>query len=197
MTGDQPRPVAGNGNEISLAGLVNALLFAAPEPLTVERLSMATGAGADAVRAAVAEVRRYYQRPDAPGGIFLQEVAGGLQLVTVASAAEAVAAIGRGRPQPLSPAALETLAILAYEQPSTRAEIEAVRGVKVDGVIHTLLERGLIREVGRKQVPGRPILYGTTDEFLRFFGLRSLEDLPQPIVDSAETDSSDELPVSN
>ena len=195
MIGDQPRPAA--GNEMPLAGLIHALLFAAPEPLTIQRLSAVTGAGADAVRAAVAEVRRYYQRPDAPGGVFLQEVAGGLQLVTVGSAADAVAAIGRGRPQPLSPAALETLAILAYEQPSTRAEIEAVRGVKVDGVISTLLERGLIREVGRKQVPGRPILYATAEEFLRFFGLRSLEDLPEPAVDSDETGSSDELPVSD
>jgi len=78
----------------------------------------------------------------------------------------------------LSPAAIETLAIIAYKQPITRAEIEALRGVRVDSAITTLLERGLIREAGRKDAPGRPILYGTTQKFLQYFGLNDLRELP-------------------
>jgi segregation and condensation protein B len=114
-------------------------------------------------------------------------------LTTAPEYAEKVSAVGRSRPQPLSPAALETLAVVAYRQPVTRAEIEAVRGVKVEGVVATLLERGLIREAGRKRAPGRPALYATTEEFLRFFGLNSLSDLPEP--DSGPDEDLEPLPV--
>jgi len=175
--------------------LIHALLFASPEPLGVDRLATLSGATRDEVRAALRQIGAYYASGEAPGGVMLQEIARGWQLTTAPQAAQAVIALGRGRPQPLSPAALETLAIIAYRQPATRADVEAIRGVKIDGVLATLLDRDLVREVGRKQAPGRPVLYGITDEFLRFFGLRSLDDLPQPAPEDTTDGREAELPV--
>lgn len=111
-------------------------------------------------------------------GVRIREVAGGWRFETDPEVAEYVRAYLRPRPRRLSPAALETLAVVAYRQPVTRAEIEAARGVDSSGPLRFLLEKGFIRVVGRKEVPGRPLLYGTTDYFLEFFGLRSLEELP-------------------
>jgi segregation and condensation protein B len=111
-------------------------------------------------------------------GIRLVEVAGGYQLRTAKVNADWVKKFLGGRPARMGRATLETLAIIAYRQPITRAEIEAIRGVDVDGVINTLLERNLIRAVARKDVPGRPFLYGTTPEFLQLFKLKDLNDLP-------------------
>jgi segregation and condensation protein B len=107
-------------------------------------------------------------------------VAGAWQFVTRPEFAPWIRVLvgGKVRPPRLSLAALETLAIIAYRQPVTRAEIEEIRGVNVDGVMQTLLQRGLIQEVGRAETLGRPVTYGTTDQFLEYFGLRSLEDLP-------------------
>lgn len=160
-----------------LAAAVHALLMASPAPLSQSRLMALTGADREAVAAALATIRSFYA--GGPGGAGLQEIAGGWQLTTDPAFGELVAALGRGRQQPLSPAALEALAVIAYRQPVTRAEIEQVRGVGSDGVVITLMERGLVREVGRKTAPGRPLLYGTTDEFLRFIGIRTLADLPE------------------
>jgi segregation and condensation protein B len=111
-------------------------------------------------------------------GIRLVEVAGGYQLRTAKANAEWVKKFLGGRPARMGRATLETLAIIAYRQPITKAEIEAIRGVDVDGVITTLLERNLIRAVARKDVPGRPFLYGTTAEFLQLFNLKDLSHLP-------------------
>ena len=111
-------------------------------------------------------------------GIRLVEVAGGYQLRTAKGNAEWVKRFLGGRPARMGRATLETLAIIAYRQPITKAEIEAIRGVDVDGVITTLLERNLIRAVARKDVPGRPFLYGTTPEFLQLFNLKDLSHLP-------------------
>lgn len=111
-------------------------------------------------------------------GIRLVEVAGGYQLRTAKANAEWVKKFLGGRPARMGRATLETLAIIAYRQPITKAEIEAIRGVDVDGVITTLLERNLIRAVARKDVPGRPFLYGTTQEFLQLFNLKDLSHLP-------------------
>ncbi len=163
----------------TLAGAVQALLFASSSPLSLDRLCSLTGAGPAEVRRALAEVAAHLEGAGAPGGVTLQQLAGGWQLTTAPPYGEDVAALVRARAQPLSPAALETLAVVAYEQPVTRAGIEAVRGVKVDGVLGTLLDRDLIREAGRKNAPGRPVLYATTPEFLRVFGLSSLDDLPK------------------
>jgi segregation and condensation protein B len=111
-------------------------------------------------------------------GIRLVEVAGGYQLRTAKANADWVKKYLGGRPARMSKATLETLAIIAYRQPITRAEVEAIRGVDVDGVVTTLLERNLIRAVARKDVPGRPFLYGTTPEFLQLFNLKDLSQLP-------------------
>jgi segregation and condensation protein B len=108
----------------------------------------------------------------------VQEVAGGFRLATRSEAHPWIQRLQQVRPARLSRAALETLAIIAYKQPITRAEIEAIRGVAVDGVIRTLLERELIRLLGRKAEAGRPILYGTSAEFLEHFGFRDLGELP-------------------
>src|SRR5207247_8151452 len=111
-------------------------------------------------------------------GVRLVEVAGGFQLRTAKVNADLVKKFLGGRPARMSRPTLETLAIIAYRQPITKAEIEAIRGVDVDGVISTLLERGLIRAVARKDVPGRPFLYGTTPEFLQFFYVKNLNPFP-------------------
>jgi segregation and condensation protein B len=112
-------------------------------------------------------------------GLQLVQVAGGYQLCTRAEYAEIVARYLQPQPSKLSRAALETVAIIAYRQPITLPEIEAIRGVQSEGVVRTLLQRGLIQEVGRKPTAGRPVLYGTTPQFLHYFGLNSLEELPE------------------
>lgn len=148
------------------------------EPQSTERLARLTGMPAAAVRAAVAEVRRRFEDPD--HGVQVLEVAGGFTLVPKAELwpwlRRHYGRLSRGS---LSRAALETLAIVAYSQPITRSEIESVRGVSADGMLRLLGERDLIREVGRKDAPGRPIQYGTSGEFLRIFGIASIADLPK------------------
>ncbi|OAQ21565.1 SMC-Scp complex subunit ScpB [Thermosulfurimonas dismutans] len=111
-------------------------------------------------------------------GIRIREVAGGFRMETVPEVSEYVRAYLKPKPQRLSRAALETLAVIAYYQPITRAEIERMRGVDASASLKILLERELIRVVGRKEVPGRPLLYGTTEKFLEVFGLKDLRDLP-------------------
>lgn len=156
--------------------LLESLLFVAAEPVTVADVARALALDADATEALLEELAREY----AGRGIRIQWHADSVQLV---SAPEAAAAIGRflGLQQTtprLSNAALETLAIVAYKQPLTRAGLEAIRGVDCSGAVRTLLQRGLIAEVGRLQTAGRPVVYGTTDEFLRQFGIDSLAHLP-------------------
>lgn len=160
-----------------LQAALEAVLFAAAEPLTAERVAEILGISADEALELLLELRRDY---DYGGrGIELVEVAGGYRLMTRPDFALFVQ---RLRPDEdaaaLSRPALETLAVIAYRQPVTRAEIEAVRGVKCEKAINTLLERGLIKEMGRRRGPGRPIIYGTTRAFLEHFGLRDLSELP-------------------
>jgi segregation and condensation protein B len=115
----------------------------------------------------------------APRGLILREVAGGFRIGTAPDLSGWVAKLkGVVRPPRLSPPALETMAVIAYRQPISRAEVEAVRGVDCSGTLDTLVERGIIRITGRSEAPGRPILYGTTSLFLEHFGLKDLEDLP-------------------
>jgi len=131
----------------------------------------------DEVAAVMRELVAEYEEQQR--GFRLVESAAGWKAVTTADAAPWVRQLfPENRPARLSPSALETLAIVAYRQPITRADIEVVRGVNVDGVMQTLLERGVIRITGRAEVPGRPLLYGTTEFFLEHFGLRSLDELP-------------------
>jgi segregation and condensation protein B len=159
----------------ALALLVESLLFVAGEPVTVAQLARALEAPPDAVEAALEELTaRYAER-----GVRVQRHGEHIQLV---SAPEAARAVGRflgvqasGR---LSSAALEVLAIIAYRQPLTRAQVDAIRGVDSSGTVRALLARDLIQEAGRLETVGRPILYATTPAFLQQFGLTSLADLP-------------------
>jgi segregation and condensation protein B len=159
---------------------IEALLFVASEALTIKQLAKLTGAGEIEVTTAVAEIEADY----ANRGVVVRKVAGGYRFATAPSARTVVEAYLLPPKTTLSPAALESLAIIAYNEhlegmPTTKAEIEGVRGVSADSVIATLLERGFIAETGRKDVVGRPILYRTTPQFLEAFGLLSLDDLPK------------------
>jgi segregation and condensation protein B len=157
--------------------IVESLLFVAEGPLTVQRLGeVLDEVDKTTIRAALEELKSDF---DAGGrGLRIVEVAGGYQLQTAKANAEWVKKFLGGRPARMSRPALETLAIIAYRQPITKAEIEGIRGVDVDGIVNTLLERNLIRAVARKDVPGRPFLYGTTPEFLQLFNLKDLSHLP-------------------
>ena len=163
--------------ELSRRAIVEALLFVAEDPLPLSRLQEALGDEDPA--ATDATIRELALALDEPGrGLMVQEVAGGFRLATRPEANPWVQRLQEVKPARLSRAALETLAIIAYKQPITKAEIEAIRGVAVDGVLRTLLERDLVRILGRKAEAGRPILYGTSNAFLEHFGLKDLGDLP-------------------
>jgi segregation and condensation protein B len=160
-----------------LKSAVESLLFVADGPQTIHRIAEALDqSDRDVLRQVLAELQSEYE--NGRRGIRLVEVAGGFQLRTAKANAEWVKKFLGGRPARMSKATLETLAIVAYRQPITKAEVESIRGVDVDGVMTTLLERNLIRAVGRKDVPGRPFLYGTTPEFLQLFNLKDLSHLP-------------------
>lgn len=159
---------------LSLRNRIEAILFVATEPVTIDQLCDATGATAKQIRAGLDELRASLR----DRGIALREVGGGYRLHSNPDYRDDVERYLMPPKTYMSPASLETLAIVAYLQPVTRAEVESIRGVNVDGVMGTLEERRLIREMGRKEAVGRPILYGTTTEFLESFGLRSLDELP-------------------
>lgn len=175
---------------LELPAALEALLFVSPEPASPAQL-------ATALEVSVAEVEQALQQLEADlqrRGLRLQRHAGRVQLTTAPEFAEAVERfLGLEATGRLSRAALETLAIIAYQQPVTRPYVDSVRGVNSDGVMKSLLARGLIQEVGRAEGPGRPILYGTTADFLRYFGLNSLSDLPPLRLDEAETNSHDAI----
>lgn len=159
-----------------LKPLVEALLFGADGPLRVDRLVEVL----EVERPAVVEVLRSLQAEydEQARGFFVQEVAGGYQLRTRPEFADYLRRLGRTRPFKFSRPALETLAIVAYRQPVTRAEIEYLRGVDSGSVLKTLLDKHLVRILGKKDVPGKPAIYGTTREFLELFGLADLAALP-------------------
>ena len=157
--------------------ILEALLFVAEEPLPLPKLQEILGDAAPAETGA--SLHELAVRLETDGrGVMVQDVAGGFRLATRPEVHPWVQRLQQVRPARLSRAALETLAIIAYRQPITRAEIEAIRGVAVDGVLRTLLERELVRMMGRKADAGRPMLYGTSQQFLEHFGLRELGDLP-------------------
>ena len=167
-----------------LKAIVEALVFASPDPLTPKALfKLLESEPKEDVVAAIEALKRDYERP---GGLQLVEVAGGYQIVTRPDLHEWVRRLFHERTtQKLTVQALETLAVIAYKQPITALEIGEVRGVNTSGVLNTLLERHLIKIVGRKQVVGRPFMYATTKEFLIRFGLNELDDLPK-VEDMAE-----------
>lgn len=160
-----------------IKSIIESLLFVADGPLTIQRLGeVLEGVEKENIRSTLDELQTELESNRR--GVRLVEVAGGYQLRTAKVNADWVKKFLGGRPARMGRATLETLAIIAYRQPITRAEIEAIRGVDVDGVINTLLDRSLIRAVARKDVPGRPFLYGTTPEFLQLFNLKDLTHLP-------------------
>ena len=159
--------------------IVESLLFVAEEPLTIERLTkIISGAQAGQIRQAIEELEAEYATRQ--GCFFLNQVAGGYQFRTRPEHMEWIKRLLQPKPLHLSKAALETLAIIAYKQPVIRSDIEYIRGVDCGGVLRVLLERKFIRVLGRRELPGRPLIYATTKHFLEIFGLKNLEDLPTP-----------------
>lgn len=175
---------------------LEAVLFSSPQPVSPDRLAQILSIQEKDVRGLLAELEAEYRDPRR--GFMLEWVAGGVRLCSKGEYASYVSELGREvRSGGLSQAALESLAIIAYRQPITRPQIEAIRGVRVGSAIASLIDRGLIEEKGRADGPGRPILYGTTDEFLIRFNLNSLDELP-PIkaADGDETpDGQARLPI--
>jgi segregation and condensation protein B len=167
-----------------LKAILEALIFASPEPLMPKQIfKLLETEPREDVQAALEELKRDYERAS---GLQLVEVAGGYQIVTRPELHEWVRRLFHERTtQKLTVQALETLAVIAYRQPVTALEITEIRGVNTSGVLNTLLERHLIKIVGRKQVVGRPFMYATTREFLIRFGLNDLTDLPK-VEDMAE-----------
>jgi segregation and condensation protein B len=161
-----------------LKAILETLLFVSHGPVTVDRLaSVLEGVPKAEVRQALQSLQEEFDQVGR--GLQVVEVAGGFQLVTRSDYGHWIKRLEKNKPAPkLSRSALESLAIIAYKQPIVRAEVEQIRGVEASGVIRTLLERKLIRMVGRKEMPGRPIMYGTTKHFLQHFGLRDLAELP-------------------
>jgi segregation and condensation protein B len=164
--------------EHELSAVIEALLFVSGEPIAPDKLAQVLeGTDTDRIREALDRLRQGY---DAAGrGLQIVEVAGGYQIATRSECAPWVKALEKIKSATrLSRSGLETLAIVAYKQPVTRGEIEVIRGVDSAGVLKTLLERRILKIVGRREGLGRPMLYGTTREFLHYFGLKDLSELP-------------------
>jgi len=166
-------------DESEIKSVVEALLFALEGPLTLDDFSRAIeNVDNRQIRKALEELKEEYNANRR--SYTIRRIAGGYQLVTLPQFAEYIRKLKDTTKQtPLSRAALETLAIVAYRQPATKGQVEEIRGVASDGVIRNLLEKKLIRIVGRKQVLGRPLMYGTTARFLDYFGLGSIKELPK------------------
>lgn len=162
-----------------IRGVIETLLFITDKPLVMAGIQeVLEGVDAQTIKAAVEELKSEYSSRHC--GLSIYEVAGGYQMSTAPEYAQYVKKYYKARhKEKLSGPALETLAIIAYKQPVTRLDIESIRGVNVDGVVASLLEKGLVRIAGRKEVIGRPFVYGTTRQFLEYFGLKSLQDLPK------------------
>jgi segregation and condensation protein B len=162
-----------------IKNIIESLLFVAEEPLTVERLAkIISESQTGQIRQALEELAAEYAARQ--GGFFLNEIAGGYQFRTRPEHIQWITRLLQPKPLQLSKAALETLAIIAYKQPVIRSDIEHIRGVDCGGVLRVLLERKFIRVLGRRELPGRPLIYATTKRFLEVFGLKNLEDLPTP-----------------
>ena len=162
-----------------IKNIIESLLFVAEEPLTVDKIKkILTPAQSEDIRTAIAAISADYDARH--GGFYLHEVAGGFQIRTRPEYTQWIKALIQPKPLRLSKAAMETLAIIAYKQPIIRSDIEHIRGVDCGGVLRVLLERKLIRVLGRKEIAGRPLIYATTKRFLEVFDLKDLKDLPTP-----------------
>lgn len=171
-----------------LSSKIEALLFVAGDDgLSVKQLEFLTEAEEKEIKEEISDMARRYEETKT-SGIMIKELAGVYQLVTKAEVADTIQRLVENPTvQSLSQASLEVLAIVAYKQPITRVEIEDLRGVKSEKALHTLAGKALIQEVGRAEGTGRAILYGTTSEFLNYFGLKNLDELPA-LPDEAEED---------
>ncbi len=164
--------------EPTVESVTEAVLFASDEPLSAERLADIVGTSVKQIRTYIKNLNDKYQANNNAFGI--EQIAGGYQMLTLSPYNHWLKKLLRVRSDSkLSPAALETLAIIAYKQPVIRADIEAIRGVAVGEIARSLMYKGLVKIVGRAEVLGRPMLYGTTKKFLEVFGLNSLKDLPK------------------
>lgn len=165
------------GPEIELKALVEAIIFASLEPISIVRIKkILRGEDKDKVKTVIKELQDEYSH--STRGVRIFEVAGGYHIRTAPELSKWVGKLFESKPHKLTQASIETLAIIAYKQPITRPEVEELRGVDCGGVVKTLLERNFIKILGRQDVPGRPLIYGTTKEFLEFFNLESLSSLP-------------------
>lgn len=165
--------------EDNVKSVIEALLFSSDKPLLLEQIkNTLDGLETDRIRGVLEELRAEYE--SFRRGIRIIEIAGGFQMVAASDFSPFLKKLYKERRvERLSKPALETLAIVAYKQPVTKLDIESLRSVGVDGVVKTLLEKNLIRVTGRKRAPGRPYVFGTTRNFLEYFGLKSLEELPK------------------
>ena len=165
--------------ENNLKSAVEALIFASEKPITLEQIKRVLGdLDSLSVSKIIEELKAEYISQNR--GLRIVEIAGGFQMITCSAFAPFLKKLFKSRnSDKLSKPALESLAIIAYKQPLTKAEIESLRNVNVDGVMKSLIDKSLIRICGRKKVPGRPFVFGTTREFLEHFGLKSLQDLPK------------------
>lgn len=183
-------------NKQQTIAAIEAVLFASGDPISIDRLSQTFEIKPEEVEKYVAELEKRYDEQGS--GFYVVRLENTYQLVTREEFAPYIkTAFDIKRRTPLSPAALEVLAVIAYNQPVTRAFIEQVRGVDCSGVVATLIEKGLIEERGRLELPGRPLLYGTTKTFLRSFSLNDLGDLPPLPKDNPEVnDIGEQLQIS-
>jgi segregation and condensation protein B len=187
MSDSQTTSTAVPNTELSLAAKIEAMLFVSAEPVPVAQLSQALDVTVSVVERGLKELDEIL----ATRGLRLQRNAGRVQLTTAPELAELIELfLGLEATTHLSRAALETLAIIAYQQPCTRPQVDSIRGVNSDGMMKSLLSKGLVQESGRTDGPGRPILYSTTPEFLQHFGLGSIIELP-PLATPAEISEAD------
>ena len=160
-----------------IKSIIESLIFASDAPISINKINeIIDGPDRKTLRDLITELMEEYQTMNR--GFSLKEVAGGYQFRTKPEHSEWVRQLKKGMPPKLSQAAMETLAIIAYKQPITRSEIEYVRGVDVGGILRSLLDKKLIRILGKKEVPGRPLIYGTSKRFLEVFALKDLSNLP-------------------
>jgi segregation and condensation protein B len=175
---------------LSLEARIEALLFVAPGAVTPAQLAAALDVPLANVEQGLANLRARYENRPSESGLRLQRHQGRVQLTSTPQAATDIERfLGLDSTSRLTRAALEALAIIAYQQPVTRPQVEAIRGVNSDGVLKNLLSKGLVQEMGRAEAPGRPILYGTTPEFLQYFGLNALDEMPALQLESDQTES--------
>ncbi len=182
-----------------LKPIIEALIFASDAPLTVDRIcDILSEHTREEIRSSISDLLNDYNASER--GIFLAEIAGGFQFRSRKEHAEIIRRLVKSSASRFSKPALETLAIIAYRQPITRSEIEYLRGVESGGVLKTLLEKNLIRILGKKNIPGKPLIYGTTRKFMEIFNLKDLKSLPtlkeiQSLEDAPEFEKQDELPL--